>query len=151
MILDIRIAENEDLPLLIQLYEEIDGYSALSRDKGKEIFAAISSIHNYHIYIVSYNQEFVGTFSLLFLPTMMHRGYYKHAVLDAVVVRKAFRGRGIGTEMMKTALKLSAEEGCYKVTLSSSLKRDRAHEFYQKLGFEQHGWSFKCVIAEANK
>lgn len=49
MILDIRIADNEDLPLLIQLYEEIEGYSTLSTDKGKEIFAAISSIHNYHI------------------------------------------------------------------------------------------------------
>ena len=32
--------------------------------------------------------------------------------------------------------------GCYKVVLSSSDKRDNAHEFYQSLGFEQHGYSF---------
>jgi hypothetical protein len=48
--------------------------------------------------------------------------------------------------MMKQAIALSAEAGCYKVMLSSNLKRDRAHEFYRSLGFEQHGWSFKCIL-----
>ncbi|MEH1935795.1 MAG: hypothetical protein V7L14_19265 [Nostoc sp.] len=31
-------------------------------------------------------------------------------------------------------------------TLNSNLKRHHAHKFYQALGFEQHGWSFKCVL-----
>ncbi|MDY7021555.1 MAG: hypothetical protein SWJ54_09355 [Cyanobacteriota bacterium] len=41
--------------------------------------------------------------------------------------------------MIRAALKLSAEAGCYKVTLSSNLHRDHAHKFYESLGFQQHG------------
>ncbi|MBX9255041.1 GNAT family N-acetyltransferase [Desmonostoc muscorum CCALA 125] len=146
MSLDIRVASGEDLPLLIQLYAQMDGESPLPMNSAAEIWNAIAEVPNYHIYLAFQNQEPVGTFSLLYVPTMMHRGYHKFAVLDAVTVIPTVRGQGIGTQMMKAALKFSAEAGCYKVTLSSNLKRHRAHQFYQALGFEQHGWSFKCVV-----
>ena len=144
--LEIRAARYEDLPLLIQLYAEMDGVSPLPKDTAAEILSAIAQVPNYQIYLAFVNGETVGTFSLLYVPTMMHRGYHKFAVLDAVTVTPRVRGQGIGTQMMKAALQLSAEAGCYKVTLSSNLTRDRAHQFYQSLGFEQHGWSFKCVL-----
>ena len=32
--------------------------------------------------------------------------------------------------------------GCYKLALSSNLKRADAHRFYDSLGFERHGFSF---------
>jgi hypothetical protein len=38
-----------------------------------------------------------------------------------------------------------------KLMLSSNITRTSAHEFYQKLGFEQHGWSFKCVVQKPQK
>jgi ribosomal protein S18 acetylase RimI-like enzyme len=79
---------------------------------------------------------------------MMHRGYHQYAVLDAVSVSAAYRNQGIGKQMMQAALKLSQAAGCYKVTLSSNLKRNRAHHFYQSLGFRQHGWSFSLQLAE---
>ncbi|MBW4675647.1 MAG: GNAT family N-acetyltransferase [Desmonostoc geniculatum HA4340-LM1] len=146
MSLDIRVASRDDLPLLVQLYAQMDGESPLLMNSAEEIWNAIAEVPNYHIYLAFQNQEPVGTFSLLFVPTMMHRGYHKFAVLDAVTVIPTVRGQGIGTQMMKAALKLSAEAGCYKVTLSSNLKRDRAHQFYQALGFEQHGWSFTAIF-----
>lgn len=146
MTLDIRIANFEDLPLLNYLYADMDGEPPFAHDELENIFAEIAKVPNYHIYLAYFNQQPVGTFSLLYAPTMMHRGYHKFAVLDAVTVISAMRGEGIGSQMVKAALKLSAEAGCYKVTLSSNLKRDRAHQFYQSLGFEQHGWSFKCLL-----
>ncbi|MDZ8079199.1 MAG: GNAT family N-acetyltransferase [Nostoc sp. DcaGUA01] len=146
MSLDIRVASRDDLPLLVQLYAQMDGELPLPINSAAEIWNAIAQVPNYYIYLAFQNQEPVGTFSLLYVPTMMHRGYHKFAVLDAVTVIPTVRGQGVGTQMMKAALKLSAEAGCYKVTLSSNLKRHRAHQFYQALGFEQHGWSFKCVV-----
>ncbi|MBD2164942.1 GNAT family N-acetyltransferase [Calothrix membranacea FACHB-236] len=146
MNIDIRIAKREDLPLLNQLYADMDGQPPIPKDDLEKIFAEITQVPNYHIYIAYLNQQPVGTFSLLYAPTMMHRGYHKFAVLDSVTVISQMRGKGIGSEMVKAALKLSAEAGCYKMTLSSNLKRDRAHQFYQSLGFEQHGWSFKCIL-----
>jgi GNAT superfamily N-acetyltransferase len=44
--------------------------------------------------------------------------------------------------MMQYAIQLCRRAGCYKVTLSSNLKRKSAHEFYESLGFQRHGYSF---------
>ncbi|MBD2203851.1 GNAT family N-acetyltransferase [Calothrix sp. FACHB-1219] len=146
MNIDIRIANREDLPLLNHLYADMDNQPPIPKDDLEKIFAEITQIPNYHIYIAYLNEQPVGTFSLLYAPTMMHQGYHKFAVLDSVTVISQMRGKGIGSDMVKAALKLSAEAGCYKMMLSSNLKRDRAHQFYQSLGFEQHGWSFKCIL-----
>jgi hypothetical protein len=56
-------------------------------------------------------------------------------------------------------LKIIADAGCYRVTLSSNLQRDRgrkkrtsrAHTFYQSLGFKQHGWSFSYQLQPDSK
>jgi GNAT superfamily N-acetyltransferase len=146
--LEIRSATSADLLLLQRLYADMDGESQLPTEAIAELFDAIAQVPNYLIYLAFKEDEPVGTFSLLYAPTMMHRGYHKYAVLDAVTVRSDLRGQGIGAAMMRIAIRLSAEAGCYKVALSSNLKRDRAHEFYRSLGFEQHGWSFKCVLSK---
>jgi GNAT superfamily N-acetyltransferase len=145
MNLNIRTAGLEDLSLLIQLYADMDGEPPLPNSVAEDIFAAIIRIPDYFIYIAFQDKKPVGTFSLIYVTTMMHRGYHRYAVLDAVTVYSKLRGQGIGTEMVKAALKLSAKAGCYKLMLSSNLKREQSHDFYKSLGFEQHGWSFKCV------
>jgi GNAT superfamily N-acetyltransferase len=142
MNLAIRVATIEDVPTLIQLHSEMDGLPPLPIEQAQRIFTEMSKVTDYHSYITFNDTEPVGTFSLLFLPTLMHRGCHKFAVLDAVVVKASYRSQGIGKTMVKEALKISAAVGCYKVTLSSNLKRDRAHAFYQSLDFKQHGWSF---------
>ena len=45
--------------------------------------------------------------------------------------------------MMEFALDLCRAKGCYKLMLSSNAKRKRAHAFYESLGFERHGLSFR--------
>lgn len=148
MHLNIRTANFDDLPLLIELYADMDGEKPLPNTVAEDIFAAIMRIPNYEIYLAYQGEKLVGTFSLLFVTTMMHRGYHRYAVLDAVTVTSEYRGQGIGSEMVKTALEMSVSAGCYKVTLSSNLKRELAHKFYNHLGFEQHGWSFSCVLQQ---
>jgi len=124
----------------------MDGAPPIPLEQAQQIFTEMIRVPDYHSYITFTDAEPVGTFSLLFLPTLMHRGIHKFAVLDAVVVKAVYRTQGIGKTMVKEALKISAAAGCYKVTLSSNLKRDRAHAFYQSLGFKQHGWSFSLAL-----
>jgi GNAT superfamily N-acetyltransferase len=144
--LEVRIATAADLAVLQELYADMDGESPLRAETIAELFDMIALVPNYFIFLACQEGEPVGTFSLLYVPTMMHRGYHKYAILDAVTVRSDRRGKGIGADMMRTAIRLCAEAGCYKVALSSNLRRDRAHEFYRSLGFDQHGWSFKCDL-----
>jgi GNAT superfamily N-acetyltransferase len=44
--------------------------------------------------------------------------------------------------MMRRAMDECRQAGCYKLALSSNLKREAAHRFYEGLGFEKHGYSF---------
>jgi GNAT superfamily N-acetyltransferase len=43
---------------------------------------------------------------------------------------------------MESALNYAKEKGCYKMSLSSNLRREKAHQFYESLGFKKHGFSF---------
>jgi len=48
--------------------------------------------------------------------------------------------------MMSHAIGLCRERGCYKVVISSNFKRPKAHAFYESLGFERHGYSFRLTL-----
>ena len=145
MSINVRLATKDDLPLLNHLYAEMDDKPELPLDKLSEIFEAIAHVPDYHIYLVQHQDQIVGTFSLLFVPTAMHRGFHKFAIVDAVTVLPQYRGQGLGKVMMQVALQLSQDADCYKLTLSSNLIRTDAHAFYESLGFKQHGWSFSLI------
>lgn len=159
--LALRPATLADLPILNALYADMDGKALLSSEQMTEIWGAIAHTPGYTIYVASLddpadptgnptgNPEIIGTFALLILPTFMHRGFHKSALLDAVAVRSSHRSQGLGSAMIRAALDLSQAAGCYKVMLSSNLARDRAHAFYESLGFQQHGWSFSLVLPTA--
>ncbi|MGK7899125.1 MAG: GNAT family N-acetyltransferase [Xenococcus sp. (in: cyanobacteria)] len=144
--LEYKIATLADLPILNSLYSEMDNKSLMAEEEITKIWHQIQQVPNYYIYLAYLENTAIGTFSLLFMPTMMHRGFHRSAILDSVVIHSDYRGQGLGSKMVQQALKISANAGCYKVTLSSNLKRDRAHKFYQSLGFKQHGWSFNYQL-----
>jgi GNAT superfamily N-acetyltransferase len=64
------------------------------------------------------------------------------AVVEDVAVSPAWQGQGIGKRMMHFALAQARTAGCYKMALSSNLRRTSAHAFYESLGFRKHGYSF---------
>ncbi len=139
---EICLATKKDLQILNSLYAEMDDKPLMSEDKILKIWNQIQQVPDYYIYLAYLEERVIGTFSLLFMPTMMHRGFHKSAIVDSVAISKDYRSQGWGTKMMQKALEISANAGCYKVTLSSNFTRKRAHKFYESLGFKQHGWSF---------
>lgn len=52
------------------------------------------------------------------------------------------QGQGIGKQMMEYAMAVCREHDRYKMRLSSNLKREQAHRFYESLGFTRHGYSY---------
>ncbi len=141
-----KVATEKDLFVLNNLYADMDCKPLMPQEKILEIWQQIQQVPDYYIYLAYLENIIIGTFSLLFMPTMMHPGFYKSAILDSVAIHSNYRGKGWGTKMMQKALEISSDAGCYKVTLSSNLKRDRAHKFYYSLGFKQHGLSFSYQL-----
>ncbi len=146
--LDFHIATKKDLPTLNSLYADMYGResSLISEEKIRALWRELQQIPYHHTYIATLGTEAIGTFSLVIMPTIIYPDFHKLATLDIVTVKTPYRGQGWGTKIVRTALGIGAEAGCYKVTLSSSLKRDRAHKFYRSLGFKQHGWSFSYQL-----
>jgi GNAT superfamily N-acetyltransferase len=68
------------------------------------------------------------------------------AVIEDVVVAPELHSHGVGRQMMEYALCIAKAHNCYKIMLSSNLKRDRAHKFYEELGLERHGYSFQILL-----
>ena len=135
------------MPAILKLYadEDIDNGNILSIDKAETIFNKMQSYPNYKIYIAKYNGKIVGTFSLSIMDNIAHRGKSSGLVED-VVVDKNMRSKGIGKKMMEHVLAICKENHFYKMSLSSNLKRTKAHGFYERLGFEKHGLSFLIGI-----
>jgi ribosomal protein S18 acetylase RimI-like enzyme len=139
-----REATKEDLPHVLGLYAQpsLDDGVVLSLPEAVRIFERMARYPDYKVYVASCEDKIVGTFAFLIMDNLAHMGA-PSAVIEDVAVDPQWQAQGVGKAMMQHALKMAAEKGCYKVTLSSNLKRERAHAFYESLGFERHGYSFR--------
>ena len=139
----IREASSADIEVLLGLYQllEFKPTQNLSREAAQARFEQYQEYPNYRIYVAELGLAIVGTFALIIVDSMAHSGQ-PFAVVEDVVVSEDCQGRGIGKRMMEFAMSRCKEFGCYKLTLSSHLKRQKAHSFYESLGFEKHGFSF---------
>jgi GNAT superfamily N-acetyltransferase len=140
-------ASKSDLPAVLRLYAqpELDDGKVLSMKDAESIFEQMMRYPNYKIYIAKYQEHVVGTFALLIMDNLGHMGA-PSAIIEDVAVDPEFQRQGIGKAMMAYAIQLATEKGCYKAVLSSNLKRERAHSFYESLGFERHGYSFRIDL-----
>jgi ribosomal protein S18 acetylase RimI-like enzyme len=143
----IREAARTDLPDILRLYaqSDMDDGLVLSLADAERLFDRMARYPDYRIYVAIRDDRIVGTFALLIMDNLGHRGA-PSGVIEDVAVDPQCQGQGIGKTMMQHALRLCGEKGCYKLALSSNLKRERAHAFYESLGFERHGYSFSVTI-----
>ena len=137
----IREVQEVELPLVLDLLQELDSEASLSPEKRRVIWQNMQKYPDYKVYVLLLNEKIVGTFSLLIGDNLAHSGA-SFAVLENMVVSPDCRRQGIGKKMILQAMELARQKQCYKIMLASNKSRVQAHEFYRKLGFEQHGISF---------
>ncbi len=138
-----RQATAADLPSVLALYAQpaMDNGQVLPIAEAKQLLAQFSHYPNYRLFVACDADRVVGTFALLVMHNLAHQGT-PSAIVEDVVVSDAHQSQGIGRDMMRHAMALAREAGCYKLVLSSNQKRERAHAFYESLGFQRHGFSF---------
>jgi GNAT superfamily N-acetyltransferase len=138
-----RKATEQDLPAVLALYAQpdLDDGHTIDLPAAQMLFRKMQSYPNYVLYIAESEDRVIGTFALLIMDNLAHQGS-PSGVAEDVVVSAEWQGKGIGKQMMAFAIEKCREAGCYKLALSSNLKRERAHEFYESLEFERHGYSF---------
>ena len=118
--------------------------NVLTLDEAQAVWAQFARYPSYRLWVAcdpAQHDAVVGTYALLIMHNLAHRGA-PSAIVEDVVVARDQQGRGIGRQMMAYSMQQARDAGCYKLALSPNARRAGAHAFYESLGFAQHGLSF---------
>ena len=143
----VRAAAECDLPDVLRLYAQpdFDNGKVLPLEDARQLLARFARYPDYTLYVAEKAGRIVGSFALLIMDNIGHLGT-PSAIVEDVVVAPEQQSTGIGRAMMDFAREQSAKKGCYKIVLSSNARRERAHAFYESLGFTRHGYSFRLDL-----
>ncbi|GAB4519925.1 MAG: hypothetical protein OHK0046_29500 [Anaerolineae bacterium] len=97
------------------------------------------------LYVAESDGVIVGTYTLNLIQQWSHTGG-RSVIVEDVAVSAVAQGQGVGRAMMHHAVEQARALGCYKIVLSSALHRESAHAFYDSLGYERHGVSFRLLL-----
>lgn len=60
-------------------------------------------------------------------------------VIENVIVEEAYHGQRVAQQLFEALESWSKEKKCYYAILVSGMARERAHHFYQKIGYTKEG------------
>ena len=148
----IREALETDLPEILSLYVAagIGGDQTFSPAEASSQLRKFRSYPSLRVFVATLQNCIVGTYELLIMDNLAKRGRCSGIVED-VAVHPQHQGHGLGRAMMQHALDECRIAECYKLTLSSNLKREDAHSFYDAFGFKRHGYSFQIELHEMSQ
>ena len=144
----VRAATEEDIPRILELYNDLTSTGEQSRpslDDVQRVISEIASMPGHELLVAEEDGVVVGTMVLLIVPNLSH-GALPWAIIENVVIDGKYRRRGIGRLLMEYAIKQARKAGCYKVQLLSNKQRHEAHQFYQTLGFETSAYGFRLYL-----
>lgn len=140
-----------NLQNLIRILEQLSSHKTTTKiedidlDKIREHIHHIaeSKINKKHLMVIKYEDQIVGTGSVLIENKLIHdMGRAGH--IEDVVVDETFRGLGLAKMLMQRLIGYAKEHGCYKIILDAS---DLVMPFYEKLGFKRHANNMRLDLA----
>ncbi len=149
--ISIRPAAEADIARILELYRQLaitpsqEDEKTTVEERHRHAFAEIATDPRHHLLVIESDGQVVGTLVLVFVPSLI-RGASPWAVVEHFVVDEAYRGRGLGTMLMNYAIQRAKEASCYRISLSSDLRREDAHRFYHALGFEPSAYGFRLYF-----
>ena len=129
----------EDAERVVELLQDVSVFNLNSSEARRSAESFLQQSGAYAC-VVSKGPQVIG-FGSLFAFSRVRGG--RSAVIEDMVVGKAFRGKGIGKLILNELLKYAQSEACFKVSLESS---DGARSFYQTAGFKPGGQVMKMVL-----
>ncbi|MBI2765345.1 MAG: GNAT family N-acetyltransferase [Chloroflexi bacterium] len=139
----IRPATPGDLDALLRLYVQLSaGNAATDPARTANAFAAMLRTPNLHLLVATVGELVVGTVTVVIVPNLTHNAT-PWAQLENMVVDETRRGKGVGQQLLRAAVDLAWEAGCYKVQLQSANEREDAHRFYAAFGFAPSSVGFR--------
>ena len=67
------------------------------------------------------------------------RNLSSYALIENVVTKKEFEGKGYARECLDYAKQIAIENDCYKMLLMTGSHDERTHNFYKSCGYRSDG------------
>ena len=143
-----REARREDVPAIVALLREDplgaaretadpDGYLAA--------FDTMAAEPGNRLIVGEADGRVVACYQLTLISGLSRRGM-RRAQVEAVRVSSVLRGQGTGEALMRDAEARARDAGCGLIQLTSDRSRERAHAFYERLGYVPSHIGFKRAL-----
>ena len=144
----IREARESDLLTIGKLTLEL--IEAMGNTEGIDIKLIAENCRNLlnevnsHILVAEIGGVVVGFVNFTTRKTILHRGL--SGLIDEIIVAKSYRGKGLGKQLLSSAIEKSRQLGCCEVEVSTEKTNIRAREFYRQCGFTERGLLFEIDL-----
>ena len=99
---------------------------------------------NSHILVAEIEGVVAGFVNFTTRKTILHRGL--SGLIDELIIAKSYRGKGIGKQLLSSAIEKSRQLGCCEVEVSTEKTNIKAREFYRQYGFTERGMFFEIDL-----
>jgi GNAT superfamily N-acetyltransferase len=140
----IRNATDEDFDRIYPLFEQLWPNKELNRAELNKVFNRGVASQTDILFCAVLDDTVIGFCAYAIVNNLWQEGYISY--IYAMVVDEEQRGKGYGTKLMKEAIAKSIKQGVKRVELDSGFQREKAHEFYLKLGFEKRAYLFSYIL-----
>lgn len=136
----IRNSKLEDFDDMILLFNQLWPGKELNINDLMLVFSrGIQSDRDEYL-CVELNGKVIGFCAFAIVNNFWQEGHI--AYVYAMIIDDAFRGQGIGTELLKKVFNQAKLRGCKKIELDSGFPREEAHKFYENMGFTKRAYLF---------
>jgi len=140
----IRKATENDFEKVYPLLEQLWPNKELDKAALKIVFNRGGHSNTDELFCLDYSDEVIGFCAYAIVNNLWQAGYISY--MYAMVIEEKYRGKGFGTMLIEESLKDSKAKGLKRMELDSAFHREKAHEFYLKLGFEKRAFLFSYPL-----
>lgn len=136
----IRPVTKEDLPVLVRLSRELWPNQRLTVDEIARVLDHYLQDNDYEIFCFE-KDTVVAIITVSKRWAFFHRG--RVGVIEELIVGEGCRGQGIGKKLMRFVEDRLREQGITGVELTSDLRRNNTHRFWEHLGYQRRAFQFR--------
>ena len=134
----IRNAELSDAAELAALACDL-GYKTTSAEMESRLVSILKD-PRYKTLVALKDEKICGMIGMFSASSYLHNDFNGRII--ALVVSTESRRCGIGAQLVAAAEKDFAKRGITRVTVTTRFEREKAHQFYEKVGYARTGFRF---------
>ena len=132
--ISIRKAEKDDFEYVYKMVSDLED-EAMSRDFLLQAYAQNLVNKDVCYWLAVADEKPVGFISL-HIQNLLHRNG-PVAEVQELFVDSELRGQRIGQRLIETARDEAGKRGCKRFEVSTNVRREDAHRFYERLGMQR--------------